>query len=653
MKIFKNLIIFIALMLIATPMQVLAFNSAQRFELERSFYYDPTDCVSGSSSSPSTAGGGAAGSVFVIGDSITANPIVAGKLTTALAEKGLTPIVYESLGSRRLSEGSDPKDGITVFASSVDKWKTAKNIIIELGTNGGVTDAKITKMMEIIKQNNPGAKVYWINVGAARRTDIDTDNIDRILKANQSLGYTVIDWNTVARANPGLITDDDVDVHPFTEAGSKLYADTVAGAIGGSSAATAAPAATNTAAPATTPTTTTATTPVATSPGSTVGAVVDATKNKAYDGSEVWTKPQLDQIAANQPFYEKAAQKVGIDWKLIPPLHLAETGLGRKNPSNGQGIYQDFARAGNNGANYPTGEVDDTEFQRQTDWAAGLIKSKADGNPEGLKDLSLPDGVKETYWGYNGKAKVYREQAVKLGFTEKQGYEGSPYVMNKADEKRDPAKNPSGWGQIKTDGGGIQYPANNFIGTFVHYTALGGFDGGASTSANGGCAGAPSSSIVATSAQKIVQVAEAEMAAGAKEEPPGSNSGAFVSKYTDGQAIAWCASFLSWVFKEAGAPFVTEGSKQPWLITSVSNLMDYTKNSGKFEWHDKDGVYIPKVGDIVIYKDSGASHTGLVSKVGVDSFTSLDGNWADKVTTHEVKFNDAELTGFATLKGTK
>ena len=81
--------------------------------------------------------------------------------------------------------------------------------------------------------------------------------------------------------------------------------------------------------------------------------------------------------------------------------------------------------------------------------------------------------------------------------------------------------------------------------------------------------------------------------------------------------------------------------------------MDYAKNSGKFEWHDKDGVYIPKVGDIVIYKDSGASHTGLVSKVGVDSFTSLDGNWADKVTTHEVKFNDAELTGFATLKGAK
>ena len=48
MKTFKNLIIFMALVLVAAPLHALAFNSTQRFELERSFYYDPTDCVGAS-----------------------------------------------------------------------------------------------------------------------------------------------------------------------------------------------------------------------------------------------------------------------------------------------------------------------------------------------------------------------------------------------------------------------------------------------------------------------------------------------------------------------------------------------------------------------------------------------------------------------------
>jgi len=607
-------------------------GQSQRSIIEKTPWLDPTACVTGGGSATATAGGG---KIYILGDSITANTqFVQNKITKNLKAKSYDP-VYKSVSTRSLTSGTSDLNGISVFEADTASWKSAGTIIIELGSNGGVTQENIEKIMAIIKANNPSAKVYWVNIGANDTAKYTTpkkaDEYSQIIQENSSLGYTVIDWNAVAKKNPTYIISDESGVHPFNDAGSQAYADTIASALSQNAGATAA----------------------ASSPGSTVGAVVDAAKNKAYDGSEIWTKPQLDQIAANQPFYEKAAQKVGIDWKLIPPLHLAETGLGRKNPNNGQGIYQDYARAGNGGANYPAGEVDDAEFQRQTDWAAGLIKSKADGNPEGLKDLSLPDGVKETFWGYNGKASVYIDQAISLGFTKKQGYEGSPYVMNKADEKRDPAKNPTGWGQIKTDGGSIQYPANNFIGTFMHYTALGGFDGGASTSANVGCAGAPSNSIVSTSAQKIVQVAEAEMAAGAKEEPAGSNSGPFVFKYTDGQAIPWCASFVSWVFKEAGAPFATEGSKQPWLITGVANLMDYSKNSGKFEWHDKDGVYVPKVGDIVIYLNSGASHTGLVSKVGVDSFTSLDGNWADKVTAHEVKFNDAELTGFATLKEVK
>ncbi len=192
--------------------------------------------------------------------------------------------------------------------------------------------------------------------------------------------------------------------------------------------------------------------------------------NQNYAGEQVFSDEQMKAIEANQPFYEKAAEKYGFPWQLIAVIHKREHGLVRSNPGNGQGVYQFYSaerRAACKGGNFSPGKISDEQFQIQTNCAAQAIK---ESYGSGL-DLNSDDGIKEMFFRYNGKAQAYINQALKLGFSQKEAEigEGSPYVMNRFDAKREPS---STWGQIKTDGGSIQYPANEDFGAFVYYKAI-------------------------------------------------------------------------------------------------------------------------------------------------------------------------------------
>ena len=203
------------------------------------------------------------------------------------------------------------------------------------------------------------------------------------------------------------------------------------------------------------------------------GAGVSTGNNLDYAGNTILRDAELAAIKENQPFYETAAKQVDIPWQMIAVIHLRETTLARTNPSNGQGIYQ-FVDG--NGGPYPAGAVSDDEFLRQTVLAAEFLKNKANANYAPNKNLTAqasPEAVKDTFYGYNGRG--YADQAEGLGFNpETEAYEGSPYVMNKADARRDPAVvgDDGTWGQVKRDYGPIEYPANNDYGAFVVYAAL-------------------------------------------------------------------------------------------------------------------------------------------------------------------------------------
>ena len=194
-------------------------------------------------------------------------------------------------------------------------------------------------------------------------------------------------------------------------------------------------------------------------------------KNKDYRGDSVFSEAQMAAIKEYMPVYQEAAKEADIPWQLIAVMHARENGLSLKYPSNAQGLYQFFAKAGQ----YPTGRnATPEEFLAESIEAGEFLKGKVVGKEDALASGDN-DTIKQALFGYNGRASVYKEQAIKLGFDQAGADrgEGSPYVMNKADTKRDPSYAlPFTWGQIKIDRGPIVYPANQGHGAFVMYAAL-------------------------------------------------------------------------------------------------------------------------------------------------------------------------------------
>jgi len=209
------------------------------------------------------------------------------------------------------------------------------------------------------------------------------------------------------------------------------------------------------------------------------GSNTPTTGNTDHAGNTILNDTQLAAITENQPTYEKVGNDYGIPWAVFAVIHLRESGLARNNPSNRLGIYQIT-----DGVHYyePTSSpVSDAEFERQTRDAADHLQGKINANnlSSGLA-AGEPDAVKKLFFAYNGMAGVYVTQALNLGFSSEEASngEGSPYVMNRADARRDPTVEPTKsnrtWGQIKRDYGSIEYPANSDYGAFVVYASLAG-----------------------------------------------------------------------------------------------------------------------------------------------------------------------------------
>lgn len=122
-----------------------------------------------------------------------------------------------------------------------------------------------------------------------------------------------------------------------------------------------------------------------------------------------------------------------------------------------------------------------------------------------------------------------------------------------------------------------------------------------------------------------LELIEAELAKGVHENT-GSNDGKEIDKYRNGSANgqAWCASFVSWAYgtgQDANAPFGYQAS--------VSAIRAKAIEAG---YYSQKGDYTPQPGDIMIQKNNGASHTGIVTKVDPDgTIHTIEGNTSDKV----------------------
>jgi cell wall-associated NlpC family hydrolase len=136
----------------------------------------------------------------------------------------------------------------------------------------------------------------------------------------------------------------------------------------------------------------------------------------------------------------------------------------------------------------------------------------------------------------------------------------------------------------------------------------------------------------------VVEIAQRELAAGISED-----GGAYL-KYTGGVQAAWCAYFVSWVFREAGKPF------DPDPIPAVAGMLAYAREKGYF-FAKNDPNFTPQPGDIAIYKEETGpypSHVNIVISYDANAktFTSIGGNESNRVKQASISMTSPSLTGF-------
>lgn len=127
--------------------------------------------------------------------------------------------------------------------------------------------------------------------------------------------------------------------------------------------------------------------------------------------------------------------------------------------------------------------------------------------------------------------------------------------------------------------------------------------------------------------------------------------------FTNGRTESWCADFVTYVVKEYAKEndmSVSKGFGSP----AVSNLMSWAQSKGVFDNTSKMSnnqklSYSQNnlsVGDVIIWKSNGASHTGIVKSINKDgTFTTVEGNSSDQVKSNKKSIYDKSLTGFIKL----
>lgn len=191
--------------------------------------------------------------------------------------------------------------------------------------------------------------------------------------------------------------------------------------------------------------------------------------NPELDPGTILKKEYIERVMDHMPLYKQIQDETGVPWQIMATLHIRETG-GGDSARNGQGIFQHF------GKNYGNGPFTfEQELEQARITANNYVLKQAKLSQYNTDNGSIATGnenlIKDIFFAYNGKAKAYFDQAERLGYDrDTQGFEGSPYVMNRADDARKSELNPA-WGQILTDGGPLG-KANKEPGAWLMFQAL-------------------------------------------------------------------------------------------------------------------------------------------------------------------------------------
>jgi hypothetical protein len=140
---------------------------------------------------------------------------------------------------------------------------------------------------------------------------------------------------------------------------------------------------------------------------------------------------------------------------------------------------------------------------------------------------------------------------------------------------------------------------------------------------------------------RALAAAQAEL--GVAEAPPGSNDGPRIAEYRaavpGGPVGPWCAYFVSWAARQAGAPIGEQGQG----YAAVSQVWDWAQRSGRAI----PPTGRPQPGDLIVW---GGRHIGIVEAVAPDgSITTVEGNSSDAVSRRTYGPDGGGATGYVRL----
>jgi hypothetical protein len=134
---------------------------------------------------------------------------------------------------------------------------------------------------------------------------------------------------------------------------------------------------------------------------------------------------------------------------------------------------------------------------------------------------------------------------------------------------------------------------------------------------------------------RIVAAAAGEV--GQAEQPPGSNNSPRIAQYRAATAGnpgpgPWCAYFVSWAARQAGAPLGDQGQG----FGSVDALYAWAQQTGRA--YTASSGRTPQPGDLIVFHE----HIGIVESVDANGqIHTIEGNSSDQVARRVHPMSDA------------
>jgi hypothetical protein len=156
-----------------------------------------------------------------------------------------------------------------------------------------------------------------------------------------------------------------------------------------------------------------------------------------------------------------------------------------------------------------------------------------------------------------------------------------------------------------------------------------------------GGAAAPASAGGTNAGRAALAIAEREV--GQAEQPPGSNDSARIATYrnaTAGSGVGpWCAYFVSWAARQAGAPLGEQGQG----FGAVADVAAWAQRTGR----SLPAGSKPQPGDLIVW---GSRHIGIVESVDAGgSIHTIEGNSSDRVSRRTYGSDGGGATSYVRL----